>query len=164
MRRSEATVALVVVLALAAPSAAVNLCASRGRKATKLKALIQCVDGDQSGLDADFLRGNSPDDIARKVMEQVEARLRTLEDGLLRKVAAAVETHAETLTLAPATCDAIMVACEGPTDALLSCGANATGPLFSVTSDTQGTCVVGGCNELSEDRQLIGTATCLRVP
>src|SRR2546427_12362485 len=102
----QAMVALGIVLALVTPARAANICATQARKAAKLKSLIECVDGTDSKLDADFLRGFSPDDI-------------------LRKLAAAIYRQVETTPLDPNTCSPILVRCRGDNDVLLACGGDA---------------------------------------
>ena len=160
MHRLQRTLALVIVLALASVAPAANPC--RGQKAKKLKTLIECVDGEKSGLDADFLRGKSPDDIARMATQEFLGMLKT-----------AAYVQLANLTVAAGTCAAGSFGCESANDVLLSCGGligleAPYGYLFSNVpfQDDTGivTCVVGGCNLETSDRDLVGSVVCIRVP
>jgi hypothetical protein len=135
-RMRTRSLALLVVLALAAPAAL----AVAGRKADlRLLERLRRVDGSGSGLDADTVRGLSPEqmeavggaggglDAVAKRLDAVEAKLAALPGGgpAPDVSRAQLYAHARRATLDAGTSQHLYADCDDPSDLALSCAGGA---------------------------------------
>jgi hypothetical protein len=118
---------------------------------------IKKVDGAGSGLDADTVRGQTPDSIAAAANSAVAS-------ALINFLSSAY-TNVVTIPVPGGFCRTIDVACNSG-DFLLSCGAGVgltTGYLTEVTELLNvRTCRAGGCGIPPFATSVAVTATCLR--
>jgi hypothetical protein len=126
-------------------------------KAEKTLNQIKKVDGAGSGLDADTVRGQTPDSI-------VAAANSAVASGLANFLTSAY-TNVVTIPVSGGFCRTIDVACNSG-DFLLSCGAAVgltNGYLTEVTELLNvRTCRAGGCGTPPFGSSVAVTATCLR--
>jgi hypothetical protein len=117
---------------------------------------IKKVDGVGSGLDADTVRGQTPDSI-------VAAANSAVASGITRFLTSAY-TRVGTLNVGAGLCNLVDAACD-PADFLLSCGGGVsltTGYLTEVTElINERTCRAGGCSR-GLPIAIAVSATCLR--
>jgi hypothetical protein len=117
---------------------------------------IKKVDGAGSGLDADTVRGQTPDSIV--------ATANSAAASAITRFLTSVYTRVGTLNVGGGLCNLVDAACD-PTDFLLSCGGGVsltTGYLTEVTElINERTCRAGGCSR-GLPIAIAVTATCLR--
>ena len=156
MRRLEFMMAATVILYATAGS---GLAAS---KAQKTLNQIKQVDGAGSGLDADTLRGMTPDQLTAKA----EA------DALSKIISAASLTTTQT-SVASGFCSCVETGCDTSPALIGNCGATIV-PFNSAASLTESSLVSGGapnvghceacaCNDGGVPITLVGTALCIAL-
>jgi hypothetical protein len=118
---------------------------------------IKKVDGVGSGLDADTVRGQTPESIIGAANSIVSTALGNFLTSAYSKVA--------TITVATGFCNTVDVTCNAG-DFLLSCGGAVSltsGYLTEVTELINvRTCRAGGCGNTGFSTAIAVTATCLR--
>jgi hypothetical protein len=118
---------------------------------------IKKVDGAGSGLDADTVRGQTPDSIVATANSAVASAIANFLTSAY--------SNAVTITVSPGFCRTLDVACNAG-DFLLSCGGAVgltTGYITEVTELLNvRTCRAGGCGNPPFGTALAVTATCLR--
>ena len=148
------------------------------RKAHRLLALLKLVDGAGSGLDADTVRGLTPDQLVSRPIDaatvngmtaaQIIAEVQTgLATGVSAIVSAAY-TRVSAATIASGLCNCAQAACDRPGDALIACngGVSNDGSGYLTAIDRQtvsGTflCRVCGCTTGSGGSSVGVSASCL---
>ena len=146
-------------------AASVMLCATAGsahaqsKKARKTLNQMLTVDGAGSGLDADLLRGLTPEAIVNQATSSVARSLASILDSTYTRLA--------TITVLDGFCRTIDTSCDDANDFLLSCGASVALTTGYLTASTEipganGTCRAGGCG-FGGTTSLAVTATCLQL-
>lgn len=135
-----------------------------GKKAVKLLQQIRTVDGAGSGLDADTVRGKTPDDIVASAVAQARAALTAV-------VQSAYQAPSQ-VNIAPGFCDCAYSFCTQANDLMINCGGvieplNAAAYLTQVSqagvnSQTVG-CVACACNSGVVSITLLAPATCVHT-
>jgi hypothetical protein len=136
-------------------TASLGLAAS---KAEKTLNQVKKVDGAGSGLDADLLRGMTPDAIISAATSAVATGVNAFLNSAYTRVA--------TIVVSFGFFNTVDVACDDSNDFLLSCGAAADLTTGYLTASSEipganGTCRAGGCGN-GGATSLAVTATCLR--
>jgi hypothetical protein len=139
--------ALATLLMFAAPAAAI--------KPAKLLAKLRAVDGAGSGLDADTLRGKTPEQVGSEALAAIAAGSYGLGAGV---------------SIAPGLCDCVQIGCR-ENDFRINCNGGfvpfpSNGYLSAVAAvpNTFNVCAACGCNVGDGAAELDVGVICLPVP
>ena len=145
--------ALLLSVTLAAPA--------RAGKAQKLLHQLETVDGAGSGLDADTVRGQTPDQIAATAVAQARAAITSI-------VQSAYQAPSQ-VVIEPGFCACATTFCTAANDLMLNCGGvfepfSVNAELTQVSEALNPTgCVACGCNSDIVAVTLIAPATCVHT-
>lgn len=172
---------LLALLTLLALAGAVPVTAASRKAALKLLHQLEQVDGAGSGLDADTVRGMTPDQLRASVTPSTDAATLNgktaaqIEAATINAIAAGIAAVIQSayvatdqVTLQDRTCACVHPACNAG-DVRLSCGGglipdNIVGAITEISplADPR-TCEACGCDDAGFPVTLLGTEICLRL-
>ena len=160
MRPLRSVLFFCVLLCAANPAAADGT-----KRAQKLLKQLRLVDGAGSMLDADLLRGKSPDDIGNAVRDAVPALS-------VQALAAAVYRREASKPIPPGGCPGpgvdlvpltVVTVCDDDNDILLSCALSNPGLIRRSLTDSGG-CAAIACDLTNNGFTSTVMVVCLAVP